>query len=517
MPIGVATPRDKFDQLIAFVRRMMHYWWLIGIISFVGGVLAIAFALSQKPRFLSEARILYNERIQSSILQGRNVAVNTRNLGFRYQEMLMSRTVITEIINELDLFAKERAKEGDDAAVEAFLKQAKFRVRGASLFYISYFSDDPQLSQKVTEIMVKRLFEEDQRLREESASSTLRFLESQKAKVSEQLDKRRQELTEFLTKHPVFALDTTPGAANTPGTVIRAQHGQGGDERPTIAVNQTPQEAADSVLQALLRQERRIRATLRNPDEARPSGPTPEQREAQQLVNELERDERRAQTNLDDALRVNTSQHPDVIKAQQRLREIQRRLARAKAAVPEAPKAPEIDRRALERELRDFNKRIDARKRQIREESGGDAEEVAEPEPANREASEAAQVVELETTYASLNEAVSEARERLAGVDAALSRAEIAASQQEEGAVLSMIDQPSLPSRPQGKGRGIIVIAITMVFIVLGVLLVFALALLDDRIYNPNDLEKLAVAPVAVVIPKQRRRSRWRRKRTRSG
>jgi capsular polysaccharide biosynthesis protein len=508
MAIGTHTPRDKFDLLLAFVRRTMRYWWLVGIITFIGGALAVVFALSQKPKYLSEAKIFYNERIQSSVLQGREYGVNTKNLGFHYQEMLLSRTNMVKIIETLDLHAKTRAKQGIDAAIEEFKKSAAFKVRGTGMFHISYLSEDPDLAQKVTSMMIDILLAEDERVRREQASATMNFLLEQKAKINKELDKRQRELAKFLHEHPEFALDTAAGgAAGTPGASIRAQ-AKGGQSALPMPENMDPR------LNALERQRRRIRDRLAAPDNQAGSAPrkTPEQLEAERLVEEADRDLKRAQRELEDRLSRLQPAHPDVIRAQSEVAAARQRLERTKTQVPPPlPRAEPVNREALQEELAQIEREIVNTKNRIRREQGEDVEiEEEEATPIDQEEN---WVVALETEFARIHQAVEEQRKRLESTDSSLSRAEISASQQmaEQGAVLTIIDPPNRPTMKQGKGRAILAAAGTAVFVMLGTLLALALALIDDRIYGAGDLERLAVAPVAVVVPRLRKPGLLRR------
>jgi uncharacterized protein involved in exopolysaccharide biosynthesis len=504
MAIGTHTPRDKFDLLIAFVRRTLRYWWLIGIITFVGGVLAVMFALKQKPKYLSEAKIFYNERIQSSVLQGREYGVNTKNLGYHYQEMLLSRTNMVKIIEGLDLHAKTRAKQGLDAGLEEFKKEAAFKVRGTGMFHISYLSEDADLAQKVTSMMVDILLAEDERVRREQASATMNFLLEQKAKINKELDKRQRELARFLSEHPEFALDTAAGGAATPGASIRAQaQAKTGQSALPLPDNIDPR------LLALERQRRRIRDRLATPDNQAGTAPrkSPEQIDAERLVEEADRDLKRAQRELEDRLARLQPAHPDVIRAQSEVAAAQQRLQRAKTAVPPAPpKAEPVDRGALQEELAQIEREIANTKARIRREQGEDVVIEGEDESTDLGVEEN-WVVALETEFARHSQAVDEQRKRLESTDASLSRAEITASQQmaEQGAVLTIIDPPNRPTMPQGKGRALLAAAGTAVFVMLGTLLALALALIDDRIYGAGDLERLAMAPVAVVVPRPRK------------
>lgn len=507
MPIGAATPRDKFDQLMAFIRRMFRYWWLVAIMATIGGVLSVLLALYTKPRYLSEAKVFYNERIQSSILQGRNSVVSTKNLGTQYSEMLMSRTNMVEIIEKLGLFSEIVEKQGVDAALLEFKKMAMFRVRGTGMFHVSYQSHDPEEAQEVTSMMVESLISEDRRLRRESASATMNFLLEEKAKVNKELVKRQRELAAFLAEHPEFALDAVPGGTAAPGASIRAQaqNKTGGDTSTRLPANTDPR------LLALERQRRRIKNRLDAPDDVdKPQPKTPEQIEAERLVDEAQRELRRAESDLQEKLSRFTAAHPDVIRAQRRVADTRAQVARARADVPPSPpKNAPIDRTALQEELSKIEREIASVKATMKP----DEAETVTDEDSGEQVQEDNWVVALETEFVRISQEVAEQRNRLERLDNSLTNAEITASQQmaEQGAVLTIIDPPNLPTLPQGKGRMIIAAAGTAVFIILGVLLALAVALVDDRIYRGGDLEKLAIAPVAVVVPKHRKRGLLKR------
>lgn len=505
MPIGAATPRDKFDQLIAFIRRTMRYWWLVAIISFVGGTLSVLLALYRKPMYLSEAKVFYNERIQSSILQGRDGGHATKNLGTQYSEMLMARTNMTRVIEEQDLFAEIRAKKGIDAAIEEFKKKSLFRVRGTGMFHISFQSPDPAQSQEVTQMLVDILVSEDRRLRRESASATMNFLIDEKGKVSKELVKRQRELAGFLAEHPEFALDSTPGGATAPGASIRA--------KAQVRASPAASDLLDPRLLALERERRRVRARLDTPDITVMPAKSPEHIAAERAFEVAQRELQHARSDYDDKISRFTPAHPDVIRAQRQLEEAQREYQRTKAAVPPAPPRPtRVNRASLEEKLLEIEAEIARVKASAPLEAPGKKKNDGEDADADKEHDES-WVVALETEFARLKQGVDEQHNRLERLDASLSNAEITASQQmaEQGAVLTIIDPPNLPTVPQGKGRLILVLAGTMVFVVLGATLALALALVDDRVYKGAELESLALAPMVVVIPRARKQGLLRR------
>lgn len=500
MAIGTTTPRDQLDRLLAFLRRSMRYWWLVAIITLVGSALVAALALRAKPKYLSEAKLFYNERISSSLLQGRDVIQQTRNLGDRYRELLLARPQLTKIITELNLLPEVVESDGLEVAIEELIQQIQFRVRGTNMFHIQFTNDNPEAAQAAVAMMTDLLVAEDRRLRRENAFATKNFLLEEKAKVNEELTKRTKELNKFLAEHPEFAMDASQGAQGATGAGIRAA-AQGKSSEPIDR-----ETASDPRLFALERQRRRLKSRLEAPEPSaeRPKK-TSEQIEAESAVREAKNELEAAQRDLDNKLSILQPAHPDVVRAKSRVANAEKRHQQALAAVPpDLPAAGPIDRKALQEELINVERQIAATKVKIRQENPG-AQPVEEQVDAPQ-TEEENWVVELETEFVRLNQAVGEARRRVDRLDQSLSEAELTASQQmaEEGAVLTLLDPANLPTKPQGKSPLILIAVGIMAFMVIGAVLALALALVDDRIYGAGDLEHLGIAPVMVVIPKRR-------------
>ncbi|MEM9492887.1 MAG: Wzz/FepE/Etk N-terminal domain-containing protein, partial [Myxococcota bacterium] len=202
MAIGTKTPRDHLDHILAFVRQTMRYWWVVAIISVIGAVLGVLAASVVKPKYISEARLLYNERISSTLLQGRDMVLRTQNLGMKYYELLMARPQLEKVIIELDLMPKVVKKDGVSVAVDELKKLIKFRIRGTGMFHIEYTSQDANEAHEVTKMLTNILIAEDARLREENTEATKKFLRDQKQKYKVELVERQKELYKFLADHP---------------------------------------------------------------------------------------------------------------------------------------------------------------------------------------------------------------------------------------------------------------------------------------------------------------------------
>src|SRR5688572_33199187 len=137
--VAPATPRDKLDRLLDYVRRARRYWWVVLLFILLGGALSVAFALTRPPLFQSGAVLFYQERIQSMVLQGRDAATVQRNIGERYRELLLARSSLTQIIEDpkLNPYPHLVQDDGPERAVEELRLAVSFEVRGANTFRIT--------------------------------------------------------------------------------------------------------------------------------------------------------------------------------------------------------------------------------------------------------------------------------------------------------------------------------------------------------------------------------------------
>ena len=114
----IVTNRDRLDRLVDYFRKATRYWWLVGGLVVLGGVLATWFAQSRPRKYQSWAVVFYQERIQSTVLRG-GAEQSLRNIGDRYRELLLSQTLLQQIIEDpkLNPYPELLAKQGKDAAV----------------------------------------------------------------------------------------------------------------------------------------------------------------------------------------------------------------------------------------------------------------------------------------------------------------------------------------------------------------------------------------------------------------
>jgi polysaccharide biosynthesis transport protein len=484
----IVTNRDRLDRLVDYFRKATRYWWLVGGLVVLGGVLATWFAQSRPRKYQSWAVVFYQERIQSTVLRG-GAEQSLRNIGDRYRELLLSQTLLLQIIEDpkLNPYPELLAKQGPDAAVEAIRLNISFQSRGNSAFRISYIDEDPVRAQAISDKLTELLNSKDDELRSAQVQRTATFAEEQKLAAIETLRARQKALAEFLQKHPEFVQDNASQSSEF--SAIRASQ-----NKPPQVTSSNPRIAS------LERQRNRILARLNaKPGAVEPvvEAPSPERTAALAALAEVERDLAAAKRDFEAESGRYTEIHPNWMKARDRVNALIAKRSQAQAAVPASaaapvpPSSPE-DRAALQRELKALEEQI------------ASAQSIERGRPVSaQEAASASEswVVELETQYADLRRGVGEQQGQLASLTDSAFRAKAQADQllAEQGGRLTVVDPAFRPTKPHGAGKSVFILAGLVVFGAIGGAIALGLALIDDRLYRRDDLDELGLTVLAVI------------------
>lgn len=475
-----SSTTDQLHRLLSLFRRSFRHFWKGVLVCVLGALIAVGMALVRKRIFISEATVLYRQSIDPSVISNEERRATANDIGARLRELIMARPQMQRLIEKYKLFPKTVAQRGYMEAVDLLRENIEFRVGKGDTFHIAFRASSPEIAQQIATDLADLLIAQDTTLRQEQAKTTLKFLEEETQRMQKRLQAKEKALAVFLDENPAFAQETTPNAA---GAAVRAQRREikGGNSART----------------ALQRQADRLRVLLRQPGARMPKG-APDPRLVETLdaaKNEL----REAQANLSEKQSMYTGRHPDRIAAENRVRLAKARVTRVHAQVEASrrvtkmPQVSNVDKDKLQEELRKIERQITATKKGDRINPGGDR---------------ASRIVALETNWQRLNREVKEARERYLKLEERQFKATLAASSESaaRGAQMQIIDPAFLPTRPAGTGRTVIVAAGLGVSLVLAALLMFGLALLDDRIYDSLDVERTGIANVLVEVPRPGRR-----------
>jgi uncharacterized protein involved in exopolysaccharide biosynthesis len=369
--------------------------------------------------------------------------------------------------------------------VTEFKKHIQFRAPGGDTFSVAFEGTSAEQAQQVTASLAETLIHEDTRLKAQQAKVTRDFLDLERKRTVKELQDAEQKLAEFMAKHPRFALDAVMMQPGTPvtGAAIRASLGQPVAvptpqrfvyPRPIERRSYTPQERPGAPAEA---------------QNQRPVDPQAARRASEERAR-AEAALAAARTDLVAKQAQFTDAHPDVREARAAVDTAQARLT-ALAPVSEAPGAGRPQTAEGSAAPQATRPREAPRAR------------VAQAWPAHerdRRAAEAragsarteADLVTLETNWASLTRAVNEARQRHDHIDAAFFKADVASSESGRDAPqMSIVDAAFLPLRPTPPGRMSIAAIFLGLSLLLGVALMAVAATIDDRICDARDATQL--------------------------
>lgn len=510
------TPREHLTRAIRIALGTFRHWPAIAVAATLAVAAGWAAPLVLKPMYESSTVLLHRELISTSSVLGVQGYQGESNLqrNTRLREMLLSRTTLQKIVEDLGLYPDTVASRGIIDAIEELRADTDCKVGSANTFAIRYQNDDPEVVYAVIQRLGDTLIAQSASYRREQAESTREFLEAQHLGTRKELAASEQALAKFLADHPEFAYDMMPGGAYAPGASLRASQ----PKTPSGPVEKLPDRPLDRTTLALERQAERLRRQLKADDDLRDGGsktpvvpvarkPAPIDPIKQQAIDEAKSDLAQAEASLASALANYTPRHPDAIAAQTRVNAARSKLRTAQAAAntvapePLAPASPvgkplsDGERRKLNAHLALVNEKIATA---VRGQEKGEA-----PVVVNDDVGES--IVALETQWAAVNREVDAIRERDQRIQRQLFEASIVAKVEASGNASQMvvIDEPFKPERPARRGpRRTSAIAAALVLL-LGIGVALLLSILDDRPHDELDLRRMHLGPIAQTLPFQ--------------
>lgn len=487
--MGQPTPREQIDRVLALIRRTLTFWKRGLVVFLVGALIAVPVVFTRPRDYRSETVILYHETIHADPDQSGG-SDGARRVGARLRELLLSRQSLEPIIDDQQLYPDKIIRGETIGAVEEMRKHITFRARDGDTFEIAFVGSTPEQAQEVTRRLADCIVKEAESRRSDSAKTLKEFLDAESTRNQADLNKREAELAKFVAAHHEFT-PRLQGIAPQPTTTA-----PGGGVAPPSNV--------DPVLASLEARAARIDRQLKAAQgQAVPTSPRPSFQPPPDSAELLA-----ARADLADKTSRYTEIHPDVIAAKSRLKVAeQAQAAAAEAArqawiqrhreVDEPPPKNAADEAALRRELADLQARIANRRGHLARGTGGDAPAVAPNSD-----------VALELEFTRLHREVNDLRDRQQKLEERVFRASMTASSvmNDRNVQVSVLDPAYLPVRPASKSRTVLLAALLTVALLLAIASMAASAMLDDRIYERVDLERLDVLPVIAVIPRTRLR-----------
>jgi polysaccharide chain length determinant protein (PEP-CTERM system associated) len=411
-------------------------------------------------------------------------------------QQILSRTRLLHIIEQFDLYGKERERVSPDDLVERMRRDIEIELvrspdrQQLTSFNIYYSASDPHTAQQVTSELTNLFISENLEVRQQQSENTTRFLGDQLEEARKNLAQQEQKVREFKDRY----LGQLPGQLQSNLQILSGLQSQLQNEED--ALNRAKQQ--NIYLESLLNQYNTMQ-TAKGGDSA-PVG-----------LPALDQELSRLKSQLTDLSSRYTDRHPDVRKVKEQIANTERLKERllaeltakpaenageASAATPAkdysslASSSPVFQ---LQSQLKANQTEIVSRQRSIQQLQARITDYQAR---LNQEPVREQQLADLTRGY----------DQSKADYDSLLKKkneSELATSleRQQQGEHFRVLDPPNLPTRPYSPNRLKLLGIGLVVGVVLGALLSAATEIADDRVYSNQELKKLLPAEVIAEIP----------------
>ena len=407
-------------------------------------------------------------------------------------QQILSRTRLLHIIDQFNLYAGPTPAANADQKVEGMRKEIGIElVRDArnqiTAFNVSYSSHDPHVAQQVTSELTNLFINENLEVRQQQSEDTTKFLESQLETARQALSDQEEKIRQFKGQH----VGELPAQVGSNLQILAGLQSQLQTEED--ALNTAKQQRV--YLETLVNQYRSLQGTPKTAGGA-PTAGLP--------AIDAELDKLRAQ--LADLSSHYTDRHPDVRKLKQQIAETEvtrdRIIADLKAK-KSAPADPDSATNASDSAMTDATSPMVQLQGQLQ----SNRVEIANRERAVTDLK--AKVIDYqarlnqepvrEQQLSDLTRGYDQSKANYDGLLKKKNESAMATSMEllQQGERFRIIDPPSLPVKPDfpnrlkfcGIGLGI--------GLALGAVVAGAFEMMDDRVYDEKELQKLL--PVAVI------------------
>jgi len=499
---------ESFDlqHYLGIVRRR-HLQFLIPL--FIGWAAVWGSSWILKPTYRSGTLILVEQPTMPKDYVTPNINDDVQDRLRSITQQILSRTRLLHIIDQLNLYADTHGLTPDEK-VGRMRKEIEIELvhdaqNRVSSFNVYYSAHDPHVAQQVTSELTNLFISENLEVRQQQSEGTTKFLEGQLETARKALSDQEEKIRQFKGQH----IGELPAQVGSNLQILAGLQSQLQTEED--ALNTAKQQRV--YLETLMNQYRSLQGSSKSEGGAPVGLPA---------VNE-ELEKLKAQ--LADLKSHYTNRHPDVRKLKQQIAETEKTrddiiaALKARDSAPTdpsaAPATPDTaDMRDATSPLMQLQGQIQANRVEISNRERGVADlktKVLDYQARlNQEPVREQQLSDLTRGYeqskASYDELLKKKNESAMATSMELLQ---------QGERFRIIDPPSLPVKPDFPNRlKLCVIGLGM-GLALGVMVAGAFEIMDDRVYDEKELQKLLPVTVISEIPTipvaaDERRERWR-------
>jgi polysaccharide chain length determinant protein (PEP-CTERM system associated) len=193
IPGKVYTPEE-------YVKIAWRYRWLIAVPFVIAAIGTFAVARMLPDRYRSETLILVvPQRVPEAYVKS-TVTARIEDRLQSISQQILSRTRLERIIQDFNLYERERRTGIMEDLVERMRKDIEVQIVKGDAFRVAFTGEDPRTVMKVTERLASLFIDESLRDREVLAEGTNQFLEAQLEDARRQLVDHEKRLEEYRRK-----------------------------------------------------------------------------------------------------------------------------------------------------------------------------------------------------------------------------------------------------------------------------------------------------------------------------
>ncbi len=517
---GYSVPRRMLDveDYIDVVRR--HKGWIFGpflltLVASVVGVYLYPDSYSSQAVVKIVPQQVPTNMVQSAINQQMSDRINSM------AQEILSRTVLTTIINTFDLYKRERGRMPIEDVIELMKKnvqinpianpnQATNPAEKIPAFAVQFSYENRLVAQRVVQDLVSRFIDANIRNRSNATFSTTQFMQDQVDDAKKQLDEAENKLAAFRVQNNGKLPDQVDGntrqltalqtqVSYLSGNINRAtQEKMQFESNIRILKDQMLALAKDPASLVVIQKSDRLA--------------------------EAEKDVQTWESQLSALRQKYKDTYPDVQNAVSRLATARKRkedIASEEAAAKGSGAAPTSqavvrETRELDANIRRLESAVQARDLEIETSQ----KELTRTSGQMRGYQSRIETIPLgEKEYSDLQRERDISREKYVDLDGKLQKAQIAQEMEgrKQGETLELLDPPSLPTTPTEPKRLVVISVGAALGLLMGIVMAGARELRDTSLKNLKDVRAYTQMAILGSVPllendfvvRRRRRMTW--------
>lgn len=479
-------PRDGLAAALAFAPRVFRAKWP-GLIAAVIGLAGTAVGVMLTTRlYRSEAVLMYQRGIASD-LEGES----PRALGLRLQDAFSSRVRLENLIKKNRLYPRLVKKRGLVEAAEEMDTHVKVTLREGYTYRVSYDAEDRDQAREVLTQLIQSVIDEEDQRRRRQAEESKSFLDAERARADEEVKAKEAAVTAFFSRHPQLAGENNA----VPGGTIRAADRAAAGPADTFTLEVQAANIEDAIAKAKA-----------------PHGPRSVVTKGGKVLDPvLVAAQTRASTELQAARRDLaakearfTNDHPDVKAAVIAVKQAEAAFQQAEAAALASATAIPSSTTSEAGPADDGASQTAGLQRALAAVRAQIAAVKARSAPRREVERDVKSAVAVDTEWAELTRAASEARERQQQLESRQFQAQLTATlvAAKQAGGLIVVDPPYRPMHPVTGGRSKVAIGGSIGSVVLALIVMVLAAMMDRRIYDMEDISRVIPQDMVIVVPR---------------